>query len=224
MDHYTALSTVLFDLDGTLLDTAPDFASAINSLLRDHQRQPLDYAAIRPVVSNGSGALVTLCFDITEEHSGFEPLRRELLTLYSQCLAQHSRPFTGITQLLDWLDREQLRWGIVTNKPRRYTDPLLERLGLSQRSHVTLCPDDVQQNKPDPESLLLACSRLSCSPEQTIYIGDHRRDIDAGKNAGMRTVVANYGYIADEQQTADWQADFYVDCASELPALLQSLR
>ena len=139
-------------------------------------------------------------------------------------LAQHSHPFAGIAELLDWLDREQLRWGIVTNKPRRYTEPLLERLGLAQRSHVTLCPDDVLHSKPDPEALLLACSRLGCSPGQSIYIGDHQRDIDAGKNAGMRTVAANYGYIADQQQTADWQADFYVDCASELPALLQSLR
>ncbi|MFT5580211.1 MAG: 2-phosphoglycolate phosphatase [Paraglaciecola psychrophila] len=224
MKKPSALSAVLFDLDGTLVDTAPDFANAINSLLNDHQRQPLDYAAIRPVVSNGSGALVTLSFGITETHSSFEPLRRELLTRYNQCLAQHSSPFTGIAELLNWLDREQLPWGIVTNKPRRYTDPLLAALGLASRSRVTLCPEDVQHSKPDPESLLLACSQLDCSPAQCIYIGDHQRDIEAGKNADMRTVAANYGYIGDHQQTADWQADFNVESASELPALLQSLR
>lgn len=218
-----SLKAVLFDLDGTLLDTAPDFAAVVNKMLQLHAKPQLDYSVIRPTVSMGSKAMLNLSFGIDESDSDFEKMRQHFLDLYSEHLAVYTKPFDGIIELLDWLDSKQLPWGIVTNKPRLYTKPLLEKLGLSKRSKVTVCPDDVTQTKPDPESLLLACRKLQCKTEQAIYIGDHRRDIEAGKNAKMRTIAAKYGYIETDDRIEDWSADFYADHANELLPILQSL-
>ena len=223
-DINSPLQAVLFDLDGTLLDTAPDFAVVINRLLQRHGKPPLDYQPIRDTVSNGARALVALAFGLQEGDAGFDDIRRELLELYSANLAVNTAPFPGIGELLDWLDHSGLPWGVVTNKPRLYAEPILQALSLAERCAALVCPDDVTRTKPDPEPLLLACDQIRCNAAQTIYLGDHRRDIEAGINAGMKTLAVNYGYIDPADPAHSWQADFYVDHASEIQPLLESLR
>lgn len=217
------LRAVLFDLDGTLLDTAPDFAVVVNTLRQRHGKPALDYQPIRDTVSNGARALVTLAFGLQEGDAQFEPIRQELLALYEQHLAVHTALFPGLEGLLDWLDQQRLPWGVVTNKPRRYAQPLMQALALDQRCSVLVCPDDVTRTKPDPEPLLLACKTLRCVAENAIFLGDHRRDIEAGVNAGMKTLAANYGYIDAGDSVHDWNADFIVDNASDIEPLLKSL-
>ena len=215
-----SLQAVLFDLDGTLIDTAPDFAMVVNLLLENHGKTELPYSAIRETVSHGARALVTLAFDLQEGEQGFDALRQELLDLYGQYLSVNTALFPGMHELLLWLETRDIPWGIVTNKPRRYAEPIVADLLLSERCSVMVCPDDVTKTKPDPEPMLLACKQIGCEAQHTLYIGDHRRDIEAGKNAGMKTVAVNYGYIEADDPTEDWQADFYVDHADEIQVLL----
>lgn len=216
------LKAVLFDLDGTLLDTAPDFVVTLNQLLAEEQRPPLPAAAIRATVSNGARALVTLGFQVTETDAEFERLRLRLLQIYSENLAINTRPFDGIAQLLQHCRRLGIDWGIVTNKPDAYTQPLLRALALQPQ--VTVCPDHVEQRKPHPEPLLLACARLDCACDEAIYIGDHRRDIECGRNAGMPTIAAAYGYLAEACEAGQWQADHIAHSAAELwPIIRQYL-
>ena len=222
MTNKHPLQAVLFDLDGTLLDTAPDFAVVVNQLRRRYGKPALDYASIRSTVSHGARALVTLAFELHEGDKGFEALRQELLQLYGNHLAVKTTPFPGINDLLDWLDRENLPWGIVTNKPRLYAEPILHSLALSARCHALVCPDDVARTKPHPEPLLLACEQIACAASHAVYLGDHRRDIEAGQNAGMKTIAVNYGYIEAADPAHSWQADFTIEHASEIRPLLQS--
>ena len=214
------LRAVLFDLDGTLLDTARDFATVVNLMLAERGRAPLPYEPIRRTVSNGARALVRLAFEINEADRDFEPLRQRLLELYEQYLLVETRPFPGIEQLLCELARHGIRWGVVTNKPSAFAAPLLERIGLEPRYDVLVCPDHVQRTKPDPEPLLLACARLGCSVGEALYIGDHARDIAAGRNAGMRTIAATYGYLDPEESAADWAADYYADSVDAIRTIL----
>lgn len=214
------LDAVLFDLDGTLVDTAPDFAAVLNTLCKRHGKTVVDFADIRSTVSHGARALLNLAFGINESDEKYEQLLQELLSLYSQHLAVESTLFPGIEDLLNWLDSQSLPWGVVTNKPRAYAEPILAALNLSERCHTLVCPDDVTHTKPNAEPMLLACKQLACNPINTLYIGDHRRDIEAGRNASMRTIAANYGYIDPSDPAIDWQADFYVDHAKEITSTL----
>lgn len=218
-----SLQAVLFDLDGTLLDTAPDFIVVVNTLRQRHGKPPLDHQTIRDTVSNGARALVTLAFQLREGDEQFDTIRQQLLDLYEGHLAVHTRLFPGLDKLLDWLDQQQLPWGVVTNKPRRYAEPILQQLALAERCSVLVCPDDVRRTKPDPEPLLLACKKLRCFAENAIYLGDHRRDIEAGINAGMKTLAARYGYIDAGDAVEQWRADYIVDNAVDIQPLLQSL-
>ncbi|MCL6416999.1 HAD-IA family hydrolase [Aestuariirhabdus sp. Z084] len=219
----TSLDCVLFDLDGTLLDTAPDFVTVLNQLLADEQRPTLADAAIRATVSNGARALITLGFDIQEGEPGFESLRQKLLDLYEAQLGQQTRAFAGIDNLLSELEFRSISWGVVTNKPSRYTNPLLEKLGYLSRCATVVCPDQVSHTKPHPEPMLLACKQASCTPASTIYIGDHERDIQAGHNAGMPTIAALYGYLDDDIDWQQWQATHQVHHANEILPWLERL-
>lgn len=210
------LRAVLFDLDGTLIDTAPDFALVLNRMRTRRQFAPLPYQAVRQVVSDGARALVTLGFGVSEGEAGFEPLREELLALYSQHLAEQSTLFAGMDEVLRSLEQQGTAWGIVTNKPVLYARPLLQALGLAERCATLICPDHVAQRKPNPEGLQLACQQIGCDIEQALYVGDHRRDIEAGKNAGMATVACAYGYIHDSDDPAQWGADQVIEHAGEL--------
>ncbi|MDX9874951.1 MAG: HAD-IA family hydrolase [Spongiibacteraceae bacterium] len=211
---------VLFDLDGTLIDTAPDFVVVLNRLLERHGQQPLAAERIRQTVSDGAGALVTLGFGVTAEDPRHEPLRQQLLELYGTHLAVESQLFAGMEQLLDALDAARIAWGVVTNKPLLYADPLMRALALDTRCGTLICPDHVQRRKPDPEALLLACERLGASPVHSIYVGDHRRDIEAGQRAGMVTIACTYGYILAHDPCHGWGADYVIDTPNDLFELL----
>ncbi|MBQ25062.1 HAD-IA family hydrolase [Alcanivorax sp.] len=217
------LEAVYFDLDGTLIDTAPDFYTVLNALLKKHGRPEVTYSAVRANVSNGARALTELGFGVGPGDASFAPLLDELLNAYEQHLAVDTVLFPGLAEVLDWLDTQQLPWGIVTNKPARFTGPVLEGLDLHQRVGPVICPDHVKQRKPDPEGLLIAARDDNVSPANCLYVGDHLRDIQAGQNAGMETAVAAFGYIDADDDPRDWQADYYLEQGSELLPLLQKL-
>ncbi len=202
------LKAVLFDLDGTLIDTAPDFVRVLNLLRAEQNLPPLPDEAIRAQVSNGARALIKLGFNLTEDDEHFQKRLDRLLELYLDGLAIHSDLFAGLNNTLNLLESRRIPWGIVTNKPSRYTTPLLERLDLHTRCAVTVCPDQVTHKKPHPEPLLLACQQLGVSPQQTLYIGDHIRDIEAGRRAGNKTVAAAWGYIEPDDSPTLWGADY----------------
>lgn len=213
---------VLFDLDGTLLDTAPDFIRVVNQQLNRHNMESVDPQRIRKTVSNGARALINLAFGLDEGDEHFISRHSELLDLYEQSIADETVFFPGIDLFLKELELRSIPWGIVTNKPSRFTLPLLDKLNLSDRCSVTICPDDVRQRKPHPEPLFLACKRIECSPEKTIYVGDHARDIEAGRRAGMTTIAARYGYIDTPEQVLEWKADFIIDHGNELSECLKN--
>ncbi|GAA5525362.1 N-acetylmuramic acid 6-phosphate phosphatase [Microbulbifer aestuariivivens] len=215
------MKAVLFDLDGTLLDTAPDFIVVLNQLRRQEQLPPLSAEAIREVVSNGARAMVQLAFGGDEGEPVFESLRQRFLDLYLANLAEHTVPFPGITDLLHKLAAADIAWGVVTNKPAAYTTPLMRAFAHLPQPSAIVCPDDVTQRKPHPEPIFLACSRIGCAPEEAVYVGDHARDIEAGKAAGTPTIACSYGYIDAGDSAANWNADHLVDSAEEIWPLLR---
>jgi phosphoglycolate phosphatase len=211
------IRTVLFDLDGTLLDTAPDLAYALNTVREEQQREPLPFETIRPQVSHGSLALMRLGFaDLAEDSEDFQQLRQRLLTIYKENIANLTRPFPGIAELLDILEQRQLRWGVVTNKPSTLTEPLLEALDLLSRCACVVSGDTLEQRKPHPAPMLHACRLADCEAEQCLYVGDARRDIEAGQRAGMPTLVALFGYIDAAEDPATWGADAMVNRPDEI--------
>lgn len=211
---------VLFDLDGTLLDTAPDFLTSTNLLLSQKGMPLLNENDIRWLVSHGSAGIIRNAFKIDETHQDFETIRQELLALYKDNLADQTRPFDGISELLLELGQQQTPWGIVTNKPELYTLAILEQLPLSPSPATIICPDHVTNTKPDPESIILACNQMGIDPKDTVYIGDHLRDIEAGLRAGATTIAAAYGYISDEEDVSSWGAHHAVTCATQLQDLI----
>ncbi|MBL4606439.1 MAG: HAD-IA family hydrolase [Pseudomonadales bacterium] len=208
--------TVLFDLDGTLLDTAPDFILVLNALREEYGLGPLPNEIIRNTVSNGARALVTLGFDVNEGDVNFETYREKLLKAYQSQLGQASCLFPGINNLLKKLEEKNIPWGVVTNKPSRFAIPLLETLALSQRCDVLICADQVTDAKPHPESLLKACKLVNAKPENSIYIGDHKRDIEAGQRANMTTITALFGYISTEESPVSWRATYLAQSADDI--------
>lgn len=211
-------SAVLFDLDGTLVDTAPDLAVATNALRQHHGLTPLPFATIRTQVSNGGNALVSLALgsDLSVTHQS--EARQFLLDAYEASVAVHSRLFSPLDEWLHAWQRQERLWGIVTNKPRRYTMPLLEALSLAPG--VLLCADDLTAKKPDPMPLLEAARRLGVNPQDCWYIGDHLRDMQAARAAGMTAVAVGYGYIAKGDDYRLWPAHcWYQQCAELVDAL-----
>ena len=209
---------ILFDLDGTLVDTAPDLASALNRTLVNHGRQPLTFDAIRPSVSLGGVAMIKLGFNLDESDPDFTPLRNEFLAIYRDNLSHHSRLFPGMEQVLAGLDEMKASWGIVTNKPGWLTNPLMEALHLDTRTDCIVSGDTLEQRKPHPAQLFHACELLQRVPAETLYVGDARRDIEAGVNAGMTTLVAAYGYIDTNENPENWGADGMIDSPEEIMA------
>ncbi len=214
------LRAVLFDLDGTLLDTAPDFVTAVNRLRAEHDLAALSFAAIRATVSHGARALVRLAFGVGEDDPAFEALRQRLLVLYEQQLLVETVPFAGMIPLIAALANRGVRWGVVTNKPNYLAAPLLAHAPFTPPAAVLVCPDHVTRTKPDPEPLLLACTRLGCTASEVVYIGDHARDIKAGRNAGMRTIAASYGYLEPGETVDAWYADYEADSVAAIEHIL----
>jgi N-acetyl-D-muramate 6-phosphate phosphatase len=203
----TDIHTVLFDLDGTLADTAPDLAAALNALLVEEGMAPLPFAVIRPIVSHGATALVKLGFGFGSDHHGFAVLRERLLMHYAADVCRETRVFPGIPELLAELTARGIGWGIVTNKPAFLTDPLVKHLGLIHAPVCVVSGDTTQNRKPHPEPMLHACAITGASPAHCLYVGDAERDIQAGRDAGMKTLVALFGYIAENETPAQWGAD-----------------
>ncbi|MGI9229702.1 MAG: phosphoglycolate phosphatase [Gammaproteobacteria bacterium] len=206
-----SLQAVLFDLDGTLIDTAQDLAEALNRTLTANARPTLPFNRIRPTVSLGAAAMLQLGFGITEAAAEFADLRQQFLHHYEQAIAVHSKPFPEIDTVLDNIEGNGIAWGIVTNKPAHLTQALLTALCFSERTACVVAGDTLPVRKPDPAPMLHACDILNCDPAHTLYVGDAERDVQAGKRAGMQTLVAAYGYLGDVDQPADWGADGIID-------------
>ena len=201
---------VLFDLDGTLLDTAPDMAAAINGLRVEQKLEPLPFATVRPFVSHGANALVRLAFPDAQEPE-FDRLRARFLAIYRECLADETELFAGTAELLGALETSGVPWGIVTNKPTWLTEPLLEALELRARIGSLVCGDTFPERKPHPRPLLHAASELGIAPECCVYVGDAERDIVAARAARMRSLVARFGYIGPGDDINAWAADGFID-------------
>ncbi len=209
------LHAMLFDLDGTLLDTAPDMAAALNRQRIEHGLEPLDFKTIRPHVSHGAIALLKLGFPQADDDE-LVRLRERFLQLYSENLATDTRLFAGFEPVLAALEARRLKWGVVTNKPAFLAEPLLAHLGLSPRCGCIVSGDTLPQRKPHPAPLLHAAALMRIDPTLCIYVGDAERDVQAGRAAGMRTIVATFGYLRAEDQPAQWQADALIDEPQEL--------
>lgn len=217
------LRAVLFDLDGTLIDTAPDFIRIIGLMCEQAQIQVPTDDLIRAQVSEGARAMVNLIYPDLEMNSPeLLQMRQQFLEIYAQNIAVDTCLFPQMEALLSTLEELGLPWGIVTNKPRSLSELLLAALNLTERCQVLVCPDDVTRTKPDPEPMLLAASQLDLPPGQIVYVGDHPRDIDAGRAAGMPTVLAAYGYLPpDHRDNLDaWHADHIVYNVDELIELI----
>ncbi len=207
---------VFFDLDGTLADTAPDLVAATNQLLSARNLPLMPYEQLRSHASAGARGLIGGAFGIDTKHPDFILLRDEFFLNYENALLVESKLFEGIQELLNQLDDAKLPWGIVTNKSERFTHPLTELMGLRQRAVSTVSGDTTPHSKPHPEPLLHAARIANVDPNKSIYVGDDLRDIVAGKAAGMRTVVAAYGYCGCEEPPETWGADFIIQTPQEL--------
>ena len=210
------ISTILFDLDGTLVDTAPDLGHALNIQLQMHGKAILTDAAIRPFASHGSRGLIGLGFGITPNNDNFIAMRDEYLSIYDTVFTRSPMLLAGIAELLQAIENKGLKWGIVTNKPRRFTEKLIESIHLHHNAACVVCGDDAPQPKPSPATLLLACSQVGVKPESCVYVGDAERDIQAGRAAGMKTVVALFGYIDASDKPHEWGADALIKAPAEL--------
>ena len=218
----TETRTILFDLDGTLLDTAPDLADALNTVLVENQRSPLPLDDIRPAVSHGGVALVRLGFNMERSNPAFEDLRERLLEVYRENISRRTQPFPGISELLDNIEQRGLNWGIVTNKPGWLTEPLLQDLDLFNRAACVVSGDTLDERKPHPAPMLHASRLANSRPEQCVYIGDAQRDIEAGNNAGMQTLVALFGYLQEEDEPHTWNANSMINQPQDLLAWMDS--
>ena len=211
-----AHSAVLFDLDGTLVDSAPDLAGAGNEMRVARGLPALPLAHFRPMVGSGARGMLGIALQVTPLDDAFGALRDEFLARYAERLTRESRVFDEMLPVLEALDARALRWGIVTNKATLYTLPVVSGLALAQRAAVVICGDTTPHAKPHPAPLLEAARRLQAEPSNCIYVGDDLRDIQAGRGAGMRTIAAAWGYLGQGEAIADWQADAVIERPAEL--------
>jgi N-acetyl-D-muramate 6-phosphate phosphatase len=205
------LEAVLFDLDGTLVDTAPDMARTVNQMRANRGLAPVPTARVRPQVSNGARGMIIAAFGITTDHPDFQGMREEFLDLYAANLCVDSRLFDGMDQVLLDLEAGGIAWGVVTNKFERFARPLIEGLELASRSAIVVGGDTCPRPKPFPDPLLHAAATLGVAPMNTLYVGDDVRDVQAARAAGMPVVVAGYGYLGDGLPPAQWGADAVLD-------------
>ena len=217
------IDCVLFDLDGTLADTADDLANALNAIRLKHNLTVLCREIIRPTVSLGGNAMIKLAFGLEEGDTDFEKIRDEFLNYYRANIAQETRLFDGMEELLLTLENENKPWGIVTNKPSWLTDPLVEAMSLDKRAACVISGDTLEQRKPHPAPILHACKLMQSNPSTTLYIGDAQRDIEAGRSAGTKTLIALYGYIDDDDDPAAWDADAMVSSPYQIYDKLSEL-
>lgn len=210
------IAAMLFDLDGTLVDTAPDLIDALNALLRERGLPEKPEAEIRPAVSAGANAIIAQGLGLSIDDDAVAALRQPYLEHYRQNLSARSRLFDGMSDVLDALERKRICWGVVTNKPAFLTDPLMEELALAHRCCAIISADTTAHKKPHPEPLFEACRRCGTDPTACVYVGDDRRDILAGNAAGMTTVAAQWGYFLPDDAPASWPADARITQPTDL--------
>ncbi len=210
------IRTILFDLDGTLADTAPDLGFALNTLLQEEGREPVAHELIRAEASHGSAALLKLGFGLNPADGEFERLRVRFLALYADNLCRLTTLFPGIPELLEELKKRNINWGIVTNKPAHLTECLVTALGLTGLAACVVSGDSTKNMKPHPEPVLYACKQAGSRAQQCLFVGDAERDIKAGKSAGMKTLVALFGYLRAEDNPGEWGADGAVRAPLEI--------
>ncbi len=210
------ITTVFFDLDGTFADTAPDLAAALNQLLTEHGQPTLPLEIIRPTVSLGGNAMIQLAFTIDESASEFPMLRQRFLDIYNQRMHSSTKLFSGIDEVIQTLESAQILWGIITNKPTWLTEPLMQELDMEKRAACIISGDTTNHRKPHPAPMHHACKMTNSEPAHTLYVGDAQRDIDAGRAAGMHTLIAQYGYINADEDPSQWQADGMVAHPNEI--------
>ena len=211
---------VLFDLDGTLADTAPDLGFALNQQRLARGMPELPIEAVRSQASSGARGLLKIGFNIEPGQSGYDAMRDEFLDIYERNLSRNTRLFPGVSALLEQVERRGLRWGIVTNKAERFTFPLLRALTLIDRAACVICGDTTPNPKPHPAPLLAAAEKLGIPARQCIYVGDDERDVQAGHAAGMPVVVARYGYLGNGTPPEQWGADGFIDAPEDLLGVL----
>jgi len=214
------IKAVLFDLDGTFADTAPDLAAALNQLLSEEGKAPLALEQIRPAVSHGGVALLKLGFNFDEQHPDFNKLKLRLLDIYLKNISNLTTVFNGIDELLELFNKKNILWGIVTNKPAWLTDPLMQQMGYSTKAAAIVSGDTTAKSKPHPEPLFHACRKMHCQPSDCLYIGDAERDIIAGNAAGMTTLTALFGYIEAQDTPQNWGADAMINHPAEIENFL----
>lgn len=216
------MTAVLFDLDGTLVDTAPDLGLALNMQLELHGLPPILAERIRSVASHGTNALLKLGFNLTPTDAAYIGMRDEYLSIYDQVLACSPVLFDGVAELLAHIENKHIPWGIVTNKPKRFTVPMMRAMSLDKRAACVISGDDAARAKPYPDTLFMACQAMYQSAKDCIYVGDAQRDIEAGNAAGMRTVAALYGYLGEADKPNEWGADFMIHHPHEIRDLIKS--
>ncbi len=207
---------ILFDLDGTLLDTAPDLIAALNRLRRECGESELPPDAIRPTISQGSPGMLKLGFGLTANDPRYAKLNQRFLELYREFIAVETALFPGMDEVLAYLEVNAIRWGVVTNKPGRLTEPLMKALNLWSRAACVVSGDTLSKRKPDPEPLLYACEQVGITPRRSLYVGDAERDMQAGKQAGMIALVAGFGYLGSEDRPENWGADGFLERPTDL--------
>ncbi len=210
------IKAILFDLDGTLVDSAPDLANTINIMRQQRKLSALEFKILRPHASHGARGLLKAGFNITPDDANYAAMRTEFLNTYDQIMLEQTDLFSGMEKIISYIETRSWHWGIVTNKPRYFSEKLLKHLNLSQRISCLVAGDDVKNAKPSAEPLLKACELLQINHSQAIYIGDAERDIQSAKNANIYSIAALYGYIAENELTQNWQANEYVNSVSDI--------
>jgi len=218
--QFDGIKTVLFDLDGTLADTAGDLASALNATLENEGQSPLEYEKIRPHVSHGGIALLKLAFKIPVDDPEFERLRNFFLAFYQRNICRLTKLFDGMDEVLSAFENAGIKWGIVTNKPGYLTNPLVKAMTFPGQPVCIVSGDTTDNRKPHPEPMIHACTLANSRPEECLYVGDAERDIAAGHAAGMNTIIALYGYINNEDKPETWGADGFISKPKDLLSLL----
>ena len=216
----SSIRAVLFDLDGTLIDSAPDLGAAADNMRTDRGMDALPLETYRPMAGAGARGMLKIAFDMTPEHQDFMTFREEFFANYEAALTAKTYAFEGVAELIDHLLARGWLWGVVTNKMARFTDPLVSAMPLFATAKAIVSGDTTPHAKPHPAPLLEAAQRLSLPPQACLYVGDDERDIIAGKAAGMPTVAANYGYLGEKSDISAWGADFCIDSPQQLLQLL----
>ena len=206
---------VLFDLDGTLIDTAPDFLISLNNVLAKHGKEKIGLAQIRPHISEGSSKMIKFFFQIDYGHKNFEMYKNEFLSEYKLNLIKNAKLFDGMDDVIEFLDNNSIMYGIVTNKLHEYAEPIVESFSELKNIKILICPDHVSVSKPDPEGIILACKKLNIKAAETIYLGDHLNDLKAGISAETRVIGCLYGYSLDQNIISTVGCP-YVNSASEI--------